>query len=100
MIRGHPQCQRDLGTISSSQGCPGLSHHDIAVAKHAILPGLAGGAARYHFKERQQQVWGYRGVSDAVSGLKRRSEEEHWGATALGRVVRAQSKRGYSEGFS
>lgn len=37
-----PQCQGDLGLISASQGCLGLSHHDIAVAKHAILPHLTG----------------------------------------------------------
>ena len=95
-----PQCQRDLGPISASQGYPGLLHHDIAVAKHAILPRLAGEAARYNFKERQNQGWGYRQVSDAASRPRRRSEEEHQGTTASGRVVRAQGKRGCSEAFS
>lgn len=91
-----PPVPEGLGACLS---LPGLSHHDIAIAKHVILPGLAGGAARYNFKERQSQGWGYRRVSDAVSG-PRRNEEEHQGATALGRVVCAQGKRGCSEGFS
>lgn len=78
----------------------GLSYRDIAVAKHAILPRLAGGADRYNFKERQSQGWGYRQVSNAVSRQRRRSEEEHQSTTAVGRVVHAQGKRGCSKGFS
>lgn len=47
---------------------PGLSLQDIAIAGHGIVP--AEGAARYIL-----QGWGYWRVSDAVSGLGRRSEE-------------------------
>lgn len=62
----------------------GLPLHGTAIARQEIVPGLAEGAARHILQGRQSQGWGYWRVSDAVSGMGRRSEEStglqsHWG---------------------
>lgn len=76
------RCHPEPEGLGAHLSFPELPLHDTAIARQEIVPGLAEGAARHNFQERQS--WGYWWVSDAVSGLGRRTEEStglqpHWG---------------------